>query len=192
MKELKDYLPLYLGCYAVMPDNTRVIIEGAFWNDANLYAKYVIQDSNSGLNGVDGAYRADCLKIILRPLSDLSAEDFYSFNQHETEKDILLTATINKRWCAGWYDKKEYAERIEEGLCTDAIDMLYDLEQADYTNVLCCDKDGAIAYGLDDEYRYFTDLPTQANWINHLRKRGFDCDRLIENGLAIDKNTLNT
>jgi hypothetical protein len=191
MKELKDYLPLYLGCQIIVCD-----LDGQTFFDR---IESVINDKAGQRFSIYefGDIEYDTIeeycqwvKPILRPLSDITEKDFYSFNQPETENDILITATINKRWCAGWYDKKEYDERVEEGLCTDAEDLLYDLEDADHENVICCDKNGTISHGLNDDYCYFVDLPTQSNWINHLRKRGFDCDRLIESGLAINKTTL--
>lgn len=177
MGQLKDYLPLYLGAQHrykfVDSDNWSV------WIELLPHRLPRLEDAS-----------IDAIQLALRPLSDMTEEDFYSFNQPETEKDMLITATINKRWCAGWYDKKEYEERVKEELCTDAEDLLYDLEDADHENVICCDKNGTISHGLNDDYCYFVDLPTISNWINHLRKRGFDCDRLIESGLAIDKTKI--
>jgi hypothetical protein len=74
-KKLKDYLHFYIGCKAQLPEGTIVIIEGIYKNDGNTYAKCLVQDSRSDINGVDMSYMVDALKPILRQLSDMTLFD---------------------------------------------------------------------------------------------------------------------
>lgn len=104
----------------------------------------------------------------------INEEDFYSWFSEPNGEYIRVNATIDGMWCTGLYDKKEYQERVEEELPIEPSELLYDLEEADFDNVISCTKDGSVAYGLDAERRFFMELPELASWIDHLRKRGIE------------------
>jgi hypothetical protein len=175
VKKIADYLHLYLGCDCLYSDNHFLKGERFVLTSGNLFwAISATQD----------------FKPILRPLSDMTEEDFYSFFPQETQTDILIKGKVDRLWCAGFYDKKEYQERVDEDLPVDSESLLYDLEEADHDNVFSTTKAGDLAYGTSDEMRYFTDVPTLAAWHTHLRKREINIDGLIKAGLAIDKSKL--
>jgi hypothetical protein len=175
---IKDYSHLYLGC------------EMRMFGDLNLswskWRKMTPSDLNLILN-----YGRE-VQLALRPLSSITEDDFYSFfNNRESENEVMIKATVNNLWCVGFYDKEEYQQLINEELSIEPKELLYDLEESDFDNVIGVGKKGSnLAYGCSEEMRYFVELPLMAAWINHLRKRGIDCDGLITAGLAIDKTTL--
>jgi hypothetical protein len=170
-KKIEDYLHLYLGCDCMYGSHHEPQA-----------VKYKLTAEN-----LSEATKFDF--PILRPLSDMSEDDFHSFFS-TTDADILITATINRLWCAGHYPKKEYDERVAEELPVEPIDLIYELEECDYASVFSTTKRGDLAHGCSDEMRYFMDVETLAAWHSHLRKRGIDVDGLLKAGLAIDKTKL--
>lgn len=178
-KKIQDYLPYYIGQQVQTVTGTFTLLG-------------VLGEYASIVNKQYGAkeYLCKILAPLLRPLTDLKDEDFYSFFQPDPEKYILIKARINQMWCATLYEKKEYDERIEEELPVDSQTLIYDMEEADYVNVWSCDIYGNLAYGTGEEMRFFVEVPALSSWINHLRKRGIDCDGLIDAKLAIDKTKL--
>jgi hypothetical protein len=211
MTKLKDVIHFYLGCeveYEGILNGSELKAEKEANKDDFFYVPKVqevkgvkrgilrsieVRQDGSlsrikvGRRGLKSFWFEPNVKPILRPLSDLNEDDFYSFFGDGTGRDILIKAKIDRYWCAGWYDKKEYDERVVEELPIDAPSLLYDLDEADYNNVYTCDKAGNLAYGLNDEMRYFLPVPEIAAWINHLRERQIDCDNLIETNQAIKK-----
>lgn len=178
-KKIEDYLPYYIGQEVKVSTDGREI-------DYLFIQGY---NKNTGLVNLsdDEDYNTDYVKLRLRPLSDIKEEDFYSFFGPDTDKHFLVKAKINRMWCATWYDKKDYDERVEEELPVDPNTLIYDMEESDYDNVWSCDMNGTIAHGTGEEIRFFVDVTEQAAWVNHLRKQGIDCDGLIKAGLAVDK-----
>lgn len=189
-KRISDYLHLYKGCKVV--DVREGMTEEEIWEtEAELMGvvenqAHLLHDATGSAGRAYIGHYSKYIKPILRPLSDITEEDFYSFFS-TTDDYILVKATINRLWCAGHYDKKEYDERVAEELPVDSVDLIYDLEEADHANVFSSTKQGDLAHGCSDEMRWFMDIETLAAWHTHLRKRGIDVDGLIKSGLAIDK-----
>jgi hypothetical protein len=127
MKQIKDYLHLYLGCYAIAPTGTRVYVEGVFWRDCDLYAKILIQDRNSDINGVDGNCPAYNLKPILLPLSSMTIEEakaHLNFNCMETKgaiTDVYEVAAAQTKYLLS--KQFDLFGLIDDGLAVDATQI---------------------------------------------------------------------
>lgn len=83
-KKLSDYLHFYLNgtkvLYALLPSGERVSITGMIRNDAIWYVNYLVQDSNSTRNGQADFITIDCIRPILRLMSDRNQEEAVRWN----------------------------------------------------------------------------------------------------------------
>lgn len=98
---------LYTPCYGLLPDNTRIYIEGVYKSDALWYVKYLIQDSSSTMNGVDGAFLVDSIKLLLTPLSAITDED-------KNEIGVLLNGLEQPSLLS--YAAEKYTNALVNGL----------------------------------------------------------------------------
>ncbi len=76
---LTQYLHFYLNgkkaLYALLPNDERIAITGIYKHDANWYVNYLVQDKTSVRCGETDTIMLDVIKPILRPMSDMNAEE---------------------------------------------------------------------------------------------------------------------
>lgn len=197
-KELKNYLHLYPEVYVRFNDEKhkvktygefdKAFITGLFQNPAGagLMAHLCVDDWEDPVEVLVSEIRP-----ILRPLSDMTDKDFNEFAKSvlHREGEVMVYAEVNRQWCAASIDIENCYE-LEDIERTSAKEMICNAEEADYDNVLSCDKGKSIAYGANDEMRYFVDVEVQAQFVRYLLSKHFDLFGLIPAGLAIDSTTL--
>jgi len=160
MKELKDFIHLYLGCECVIGSDlsTRETVQA------------VSKDSVCvGINkyGVEGWYKTKSIKPILRPLSDMTKEDFI-----DIFKQVSLIGLSDCQFIFGKEEDEVWCNAEKEGKVIDSISY-------DYNLFKMMDNDGR-----------FHPLNPQSEAIKILLIKHLDIFGLIEAGLAIDKTTL--
>lgn len=121
-------------------------------------------------------------KLLLRPLSSMTEEEFQEFAKSFFKDDKLTFATHEKVWyaCSRELDPEFEGEPIE--YINEACD-------ADPENVIMCDtRSKLVTYGwieYDERYHGFAAYE-QAELFLFLLSKGFDLFGLIGSGLAID------
>ncbi len=176
MKQIKDYLHLYLGCRCTVANHFESILIGIHTNGKCqvAYAK--------------GScfWEAEYIKPVLRPLSDMSEDEAEHFawlclntkNPDNEEVEVI--------------DKDEID--VELVLNDGGLDLDNDVEIYIGVNLRCFDgyiaimKDGRI--GIADEFEPSSKMKpvdSVAEKVLYLLSCGFDLFSLIKAGLAIDK-----
>lgn len=183
MKELKDYLHLYLGC--------EVKFQSPFFNLERKFNSLgeLIRIDKSGEclirsnSNVTALYGWQNVKLILRPLSDMTEDEMIEVILHTAPEDME--------------DKPTAEDHSLEMFYNDGGNMV-DADVAIGCNYSCICYEGQIAIRKCGSVHFFDDNGEPTNAINmpkvflYLLSKHFDLFRLIESGLAIDKSTLKT
>jgi len=181
MKDIKEYLHLYLGCdLYIFPIETI----------GNGWLHKAIQD-NPGLNwkiplNYENLRRRDGYLPILRPLSDMTEEDFRLLAIDFFGKENLVFASLSKYW----YACSRELDPDHEGT---TMEYINDAGDDDPENILMCDsRSKLITYGwiIYEENYHGMSMSEQAAITKYLISKHFDLFGLIESGLAIDKTKL--
>jgi hypothetical protein len=171
-KDIREYLHLYLGCECV-----------ELWKGSPQKKRYKISSSQIA------CVQNETIQYIpvLRKLSSMTEEEAKTVLQKLLGPDEIVFASINGNWAACVRDDDDE----DNDFIKDDTDRINYTEEADHTNVLSIDKSNhSLAYGTDEEMRFFVEPHVYSQFFNELRKLAFDCDKLIESGLAIDKETV--
>ncbi len=174
MKELKDYLHLYLGCECLLEHKVRVTLNGFENNHPVVLNKKDWQSARVN--------QMDLIKPILRPLSDMT----------DNEIDELASVLLGKethcfhKW------------RSEDGDCIIADwkkEKPFDKEFDTLTMGMLISGDFSIKHKWDYSNKKGTATTNEPLWNSHLitkylLSKHFDLFGLIDAGLAIDKSKL--
>ncbi len=179
-KNIRDYIHHYLGCECKTSGGKygRLVSVGESGS--------IIVYHNDDPRGF--FIMSAALKPILRKLSDMTEEEAKTVLQKLLGTADIIFSKVNDTWAACENDPNEDEE---DWLSGDPVERIYFAEEADYDNVLSISRaNKSLAHGTDEEMRFFVEMKVQSQYINELRKMGFDCDGLIKHGLAIDRSTL--
>lgn len=174
-KEIKDYLHLYLGCEVAVIDKmaAEYNCEEIIYTDKlkGVTESEVKPGEMIAIIGdVFQEEYIDRIKPILRPLSDMTEEEFkelaekcFGFNMNEAYKQRD----------AVWGRKRITKERLR---------LAFDLD--DYYTIHVWQE------FTSEDKKLMPPLSKINHFVNECRKLSFDMDGLIESGLAIDKTKI--
>lgn len=185
-RNIKDFIHLYLGCEVMgihpTDDSER---KGYLTGIHGEYEAEIQFFNEDGFNvSEEPEYnRFNKVKPILRPLSDMTEEDFRSLFKYPSVFHIGKS-----HWHGAILDDLDI-DRVKDMNDEQKLDLLAEYEEAGLENVLTYTTytHGFSHGGLDEEMFYGIYVEEYSSIINDLRKMGFDCDGLIKSGLAIDK-----
>lgn len=174
--EIKDVIHLYIGCECEF-DNVGIATVAGIDRAGNVLLEHY-------RDGLQKVAPPSLVTLKLRPLSDMTEGDFK--NLFKTDKALFLFTKLHWYGC---YLDDEDVERAKDASPTEIYDMLTEYEEANYDNIICFTKyNPTFSHGgLDEEMFYNMEIKTYSSIINDLRRMGFDCDGLINAGLALDK-----
>jgi hypothetical protein len=181
-KNIKDIIHLYFGCECETYSGKRGTFAGfdICEKDRSMIihtVRYFDVDDYDVLNDDE---MCEQIKLILRPLSDLTEEEFKEYSKPKT------FATYGGYWYA--CDRE-----LDPDFEGDVIEHINEACDDDPENVIMCHaKSKSISYGwieYEDKYHGFG-MKENATWIAFLLAKGFDLFGLIPAGLAIDKTKL--
>lgn len=180
-KKIEDYLHLYLGCKVEYDGRIGIIY--TYYHPAGRYNENMVwvcsleEDGNPEMSCAVGA---DKVKPILRPLSDMTEEEMIQLLQ-------ILFAGVDDKIA----DDELQIEMFywDNSTMVDGdIQVGCNVSCRCFEGQLCVRECGSIM--LMDEEGVCQRLQNVPAAINYMRSKTFDCDGLIESGLAIDKTTL--
>ena len=173
MKELKDFLHLYLGCQ-MKHENGKVVTLVGYIRPTD---KCIYKEANRMWN----EEHTEDLQPILRPLSDMKAEDMIG----------LLMSTVP----ADMEDAPEADEWDVNMFYNDGGGMV-DGNCAVGADFSCRCHVGQIAINLDGSINYYGEdgelerSPNHPQAFLYLLSKGFDLFGLLDSGIAISKEKL--
>lgn len=175
-KELKDYLPFYLGCECICDSKLNTPLR--------LKIDYTLL-----LN--DNFFKNP--KPVLNPLSSITQDDFKAIIKEAYGEGNMLFKFEKNDWYVAFidevYDEEEFGGSYElwfESTWAEA-------EENDHENIIHWDKvsRNLTNASLDGDTTYcLSDIEVHSEFIRAACKLGFDCHGLIKAGLAIDNTTL--
>lgn len=172
MKDIKDYLHLYLGCEVLAK-----FPKGNFVCRLVGYFNHEYESCKLWYNGGLSNWPIEGFKLLLRPLSDMTEEEFKEYAHPKS------FASYDGYWYA--CDRE-----IDPDFDGELIEFINDACDDDPENVIMCHvKSKYISYGwIEYEERYHGfGVKEEAEWVRFLLSKGFDLFGLIEAGLALDK-----
>jgi len=175
MKELKDYLPFYVGCQIWEEGNNKgellgFVNFGGIWNIHTNCSSNDPYWSNISLH-----------KLILRPLSDMTDDEMIELIQHTTPEGTIVMPYPQDYDLAMFYN--------------DGGNMV-DTDVAVGCNYSCMCYEGQLAIRKCGSVHFFDEAGNPINACNmpkiytYLLSKHFDLFGLVEAGLAIDKTTI--
>lgn len=196
-RDILDYMYLYKGCEMEIRHAITRVLDPKYKNPIFLHihnSRAYFHEKGQPRIGLNVDW--EDAKLILRPLSSLTQNEFIEIAAEILRVNKLTFAVINSLWAVCEinedYDSSyfefasEHRHIIEPPDYT--RDYIIEAEEADFDNVLSyCPKSYSLAYGTSDEIRYWVEPEVSAEWNRLLIKRGFDVFGLIKNKLAIEK-----
>lgn len=183
MKNIKDYLPYYLGCDCWLhndPENPRTILM--------VTKTMVCVDTETGRKGetIPIWVKSSSVKPILRQLSDMTQDEA----QH-----LAWMCMDNKHLKDESYRIDEQEIQVEvvpnDNGCflDDDVELYISIGYSCWTGYLAIRKDGSF-YLCEQDSKKLQPIADMAEKITYLLSLHFDLFNLIKDGLAIDKTTL--
>ena len=181
-KKIEDYLHLYLGCkvkfgYKLEKTGRMVGLNKKGWQVEEV----------GGVFGIVHAVREELLKPILRPLTDITADeaDYFAWlcmdSEHHLDPDCRITQE----------DIQTDLHTNDNATMLDGdVEVYIEVSAGCFSGAVVIKTDGSIQVYDEDDEKY---LPVDniAHKVAYLLSRGFDLFGLIPAGLAIDSTTLN-
>lgn len=167
MKELKDYLHLYLGCDLWIEEPGETAFKSKF-EGIDATGRPIAKEYEHQI-----LWKFNEIKPILRPLSDM------------TDVEIIKVAKIADCLPIGWYDNNGYWEINRTDHPNIGIEVCCNGKYA----IRVTFKKPAL-YFVDYEKSGVFYLPETIEIFRYLLSKHFDLFGLIDAGLAIDKTTL--
>lgn len=185
MKDIKDYLHLYIGCEVQYPDidgSTVIAKLTGMTNGDGIETTYLETQRGEDMVGdylawkENGNHHSNAfnLKLLLRPLSDMTEEEAIEIGE------LVI----------GKYDSVKF--RVDKNLSTSGEFRYWKVhkEHRGYGKSLTIDENGEVdVYDRHDDGSH-TIYIKQHFVTKYLLSKGFDLFNLINDGLALDKTNL--
>ncbi len=177
MKDIKDYLHLYLGCDTLDKDNNRSYLV-AVYDDGVGFVRYANE-------AVCISFNRDVHKLILRPLSDMTEDEckYLAWFHMDSEKHLDADARIT-------------IEEVDTNIVYGDGGLMVDSNAAVVIEISCRCFEGQLCVRANGDLEMWSErgerleMDRQGESVRYLLSKGFDIFNLIPEGLAIDKTKL--
>lgn len=178
-KDIRDYLHLYFKCWGTVTESKSDMYEDGQWALSS---------------GLLEAVMIGAAKFTphLRPLSSMTGEEWkkcfelargvyeqsFPFGEMMASTEVMFTLG-KKQFVFGVYNCSDNDVRIGDGICVYMKSYLIEQEFSIGTEGIESTESGFNKMEKED-------VQNIVHILNYLRKRGIDCDGLIDAGLALD------